>query len=300
MNADSIEHTADLFGSSSERLAPAPDARERTFWTALAVAALVHASLLIGVVLSKPRIIGDENGSPDSIAVSFISEADFLNETSVPTAAELPPAAATIAAPQPSPGPARPPEPKPQVKTEPAPETGAQPPDKPANESPLTIEKDNPDIFSLPDPATPAQRRSEPVPKKQSKETRTAKLDLSQPPNSGSAPSLSGGRSASFARPPGITRSGANDDFARGVIRALQQTMPPPNGVLGRVTVRILLTENGNVSEVQLLSGANSPALNQDVVFAAKQTNYPIPPINASIADRTFMITYVYLDSRGR
>ena len=296
MNADSIEHTADLFGSSSERLAPAPDARERTFWTALAVAALVHASLLIGVVLSKPRIIGDENGSPDSIAVSFISEADFLNETSVPTAADFPAAAATIAAPHPSPEAARPPEPKPQVKTEPAPETGAQPPDKPANESPLTIEKDNPDIFSLPDPATPAQRRSEPVPKKQSKETRTAKLDLSQPPNSGSAPSPPGGRSAVVQRPPGITRSGANDEFARGVIKALQKSvnLRPATGVREDVVVRILLNENSDVIDVKLLEGARDQSLNQEVIFTARQTTYPFPPPNSTQLDRTFVVTYVY------
>jgi TonB family protein len=107
-------------------------------------------------------------------------------------------------------------------------------------------------------------------------------------------PSFSGGHAAAFQRPPGITRSGLNDAFARAVIRALQQTMPQLNGALGRVTVRILLSESGNVVEVRLLAGAKDTTLNQDVVFAAQQTSYPIPPAGSNLADRTFMVTYIY------
>ena len=62
-----------------------------------------------------------------------------------------------------------------------------------------------------------------------------------------------------MSRPPGITRSGENDDFARGVIRALRQTMPAPTGALGRVTVRLLLNDNGSLVEVVLLRAAEDP-----------------------------------------
>ncbi|MEQ1673130.1 MAG: energy transducer TonB, partial [Hyphomicrobium sp.] len=117
---------------------------------------------------------------------------------------------------------------------------------------------------------------------------------LTPPPSSFSGSAGGAGRSAGFERPPGITRSGANDDFARGVIRALQQTMPQLREVLGRVTVRILLTENGNVSDVQVVKSANIAALDQSVVFAVKQTSYPFPPPNSNVADRTFLVTYVY------
>jgi TonB family protein len=102
------------------------------------------------------------------------------------------------------------------------------------------------------------------------------------------------GRSASFARPAGITRSGENDDFGRGVIRALRQTFPTAGAVPGRVTVRFLLSENGNLVEVRLISSAGIPLLDQNVVFAVKQTNFPIPPAGASAADRTFLVTYIY------
>ena len=68
-------------------------------------------------------------------------------------------------------------------------------------------------------------------------------------------------------RPPGATRSGENDEFGRGVIRALRQTMPGPAGQLGRVTVKLLLSNNGNLVEVQLIRSAGIPGLDQSVVF---------------------------------
>src|SRR5690606_4442020 len=99
---------------------------------------------------------------------------------------------------------------------------------------------------------------------------------------------------AAFARPPGITRSGANDEFARGVIRALQETMPQLRNTLGRVTIRILLNENGNIERVSLVRSSEDSRLDQSVIFAAKQTSYPLPPGNSNVADRTFLITYIY------
>ena len=34
--------------------------------------------------------------------------------------------------------------------------------------------------------------------------------------------------------------------------------------------------------------------MDQNVVFAAKQSSFPIPPAGATVADRTFLVTYVY------
>ena len=95
-------------------------------------------------------------------------------------------------------------------------------------------------------------------------------------------PVAPGGRGAAVARPPGATRSGENDEFGRGVIRALRQTMPSPNGQLGRVTVKLLLSNTGNLAEVQLIRSAGIPGLDQSVVFAVKQASFPIPPGGAT------------------
>ncbi|MEQ1654049.1 MAG: TonB family protein, partial [Hyphomicrobium sp.] len=199
---------------------------------------------------------------------------------------------------------AEPAPPLPEPVAKPEPETKPEPADTLAK----SITEDVPDLLALPGPGEepkkkqapakpqqPAQEKPQPPkPQQQAKPKQTAKLDLSPPPGSFSAPSGGGGRSAGFERPPGITRSGANDDFARGVIRALQQTMPQLREVLGRVTVRIILNENGNVSDVQVVRPSPIPSLNQSVVFATKQTSYPFPPPNSNLADRTFLVTYIY------
>jgi TonB family protein len=202
--------------------------------------------------------------------------------------------------------------------TPPPPEAPAEQPKK-AEAAPTdtpTLESDLPGLLSM---QKPVEKPSKPPPEPQKdaveetsqpeqksetkrpaktpskpKQQRTAKLDLSPPPQTFSAPQAGGGRSASFSRPPGITRSGWNDDFARGVIRALQQTMPQLREILGRVTVRILLTENGNVRDVQLVRPSSNSSLDQSVIFAARQTSYPLPPAGATVADRTFVVTYVY------
>jgi protein TonB len=157
-----------------------------------------------------------------------------------------------------------------------------------SNDKPTPKPDAKPETKSETKKPTPSKSASKPPAKPQKKNL--AALDLSTP----MTPSFGGGGGAAFQRPPGITRSGLNDAFARAVIRALQQTMPQLTGALGRVTVRILLSESGNVVEVKLLSGAKDPSLSQDVVFAAKQTSYPIPPAGSNLADRTFMVTYIY------
>lgn len=123
------------------------------------------------------------------------------------------------------------------------------------------------------------------------KKTETAKLDLGMPKAFRPPP---GSRGAGFERPAGITRSGENDAFARGVIRALQATMPQLRETRGRVRVRITLNRNGNLVSTKVEMPSNVPGLDQSVVFATKQTSFPLPPYNANDADLVFIVTYIY------
>jgi len=124
------------------------------------------------------------------------------------------------------------------------------------------------------------------------KRQRTSALDLSVP-YSGSSSSDDAGASSAVQRPPGITKSGENDEFARNVIRALQRSMPRENA-RGRVTVRIVLNQSGSRADVSLLKSGGDPDLDFNVMFAARQTSFPFPPKGATVADRTFMVTYIY------
>jgi periplasmic protein TonB len=330
MSAEGMDQTADLTTAGFARWSGTTK-RERNFWIALGCAAILHASFFIGAIASKPERLGDESGADNAISVSLVTEADLESRSTVAEPAEPPPAPLPSPAQQPQPEQPKPPEP--QTKQEPQPEPpkppepeqqqakpedAPKPPDdtKPADKPEQQVAKtedpkaeDNaPDLFSLQE-ENPANMKSAPKPKPKPKtetskssasksspkkhQKRLSSLDLSTP-QSMMQPSFGSGHAAAFQRPPGITRSGLNDAFARAVIKALQQTMPQLSDVLGRVTVRIFLSESGNVIDVKLLSGAKNSSLNQDVIFAARQTSYPIPPAGSNVADRTFMVTYIY------
>jgi protein TonB len=274
---------------------------ERRFWIGLACAALIHASLVVGLGRSQPRQLGERDGSPDAISVELVDPSALIGPSGRPTPPEpAAQAAAPAAAPASVPARAAQTAPTPTLAEAPASppgpsftppsfedlETASLPPKEAASPQELTTP---PGASSPPPPAAaakapmPGQATAKPKPNPQL----SLQLDL---PTDFAAPS---GLSTAAVRPPDITRSGENDEFGRRVIRALRQTMPPARGELGRVTVRLLLSATGDLSELQLVRAAD-PSLTQSVVFAVKQSSFPIPPTGATRSDRTFLVTYIY------
>jgi protein TonB len=307
-----------------ERLVPPLERGQRLFRAALVLALLLHAAFFVEVGRSIPRTVGDRSGSPDAISVDIVTAADLASRETV----ALPPAGAPSSqppaqaqetpqpaepqtepetpAPEPAPKAAEPQKPEPAEKEEAAEAPQPEAKDSSKSEKPALLpdfESALPDLATIPQPqeneseaAEPAPKQAEPAPPareqappKKKPQQKQARLDPS-PQDLQSAPP---GRSASASRPPGITRSGENDEFGRGVVRALRMTMPPPRGTFGRVTVRLILTQNGDLAEVRVLAPSGTQ-LDQSVVFATKQTYFPLPPYNSTDADRTFTITYVY------
>ena len=221
--------------------------------------------------------MGEREGRPDGISVVLVDAADLMSRTSVPV--DPSPAGSGSIAQPPPPNAARP---------------IVRPPE-PQEATARSTEREKPDALPLPGltgkesgtaPATKkkSQLQSQPQPQPD------LPLQLNLPDMTIAPP----GRSASVARPPGVTRSGENDEFGRGVIRALRQTMPSPSGVLGRVTVRLFLSENGNLLDVRVIISAGDPYLDQSVVFAVKQASFPLPPAGSTLSDRTFLVSYIY------
>lgn len=306
--------TADQNLAAADRLAPPTDKRQTNFWIGVLCAAVFHAALIAEANRHAPRTAGDRDGSQDAIAVDIVTEADLKSRETValpPTAP--PPAAPPAPTPQPEaaqpaptppppepaaqPAPEPPPQQQPQAKQEaPPPQTDLALPDL-SDVAPLR-EKSKSQDKQAEEWKTEAKKAEEPLakpePPAKKKPAPQARLDLTPPTAAPDAPSASPGRNSSFSRPPGITRSGENDDFGRGVIRALRATMPPPSGVFGRVTVRLFLNENGDLTEVRVVESSGKSGLDQSIVFATKQSNFPLPPAGSTVADRTFLITYVY------
>lgn len=302
MGADKVVQTANRPLAIDRPFVAVAGTQEKRFWIGLAFVAALHAALIIGVTRSSPRQIGERSGRPDGISVVLVDEADLRSKNTFREdgSSAAPPAIARPPAP-----PAAPPPPQPKTESEPpvpkqspAPKVEAAPPaPQPRNEQKSAapaIDKEILDSLTAPGPALPP-RQSDPgsaakIPPKPEQPQQKPPPQLTMP----NIPVAPGGRGAAVARPPGATRSGENDEFGRGVIRALRQTMPSPAGQLGRVTVKLLLSNNGNLTEVQLIRSAGIPGLDQSVVFAVKQASFPIPPGGATLVDRTFLVTYIY------
>lgn len=280
---------------------------DRRFQVGLGVAVFLHSLMFAGVFGAPPRNIGDPNGSDDAINVALVTDAELRSLSTVqdsrpkgplkppPTPPPTPPVEAAPQPPTP-PAPPTPPEPPTPAQTQ-APEP-PPPPENAVDEKALTL-------APIEDLVTPIQRRpepkqAEPAPPKQEspqrtekakpQRDRTAMLDLT-PPTTFSG----GGGNAGLQRPPGITRSGENDAFARGVVSALQRTMPQlSDATRGRVTVRITLDRDGSLVSTQVVRPSNIAGLDRYVVFATRQTSYPFPPRNAKPDDLVFLITYIY------
>ncbi len=275
--------------------------RQPIFWMALIGAAVVHAVLVVGISRSQPRYLGDPNGNAESIDVELVDEGELRAMSSPPTSAaapSTPPSPAAQATPAAEPPPAQA-EPKPETEPAPQPQKSAALPtiDAPEPQAPQPA----PDAVSKPSPPKESTK-SDSAPKKQS-ETKPApkaapklpsQLDLSVPFDMTMQGTTGGGGASSATRPQGITRTGENDRFGRDVIRALKKTMPPLDSVTGKVTVRILLDERGNIAKVKLMQGSGDHGLDDSVVFSVYQSSFPFPPKGATLADRTFLVTYNY------
>jgi periplasmic protein TonB len=296
---DSVESSSWMGADQNARAAPrspavvrgalaARRAQDRRFWMGVAFAALLHAAVLIGVVRSSSeRRLGEADASPEGIAVELVDAADLESRSTVAT--DNPPVSTGSLAPppqRPAPEPTQPQD-KPQENETPAaePEPQHAPPPAPKNLDAIEKAPEHP----TPEPRKKEMSKAAPTTKSASLQRPHDPLELSLP-DAALAP---GARGAAFARPPNITRSGENDEFGRGVIRALRRTMPGSDR-LGQVTIRLFLSETGNLLEARLVRSGGDPIMDQNVVFAAKQASFPIPPNGSTVADRTFLVTYVY------
>jgi periplasmic protein TonB len=316
MSADNINPVIELPLLAGDRWSLPRRALDREFWIAVTFAAALHALLLIGVFRSAPHRLGEAEGQDNGISISVVTEADLQSRSTVPVDVEPPPGAPAATAPlAPPPKPPEtpvaetPPE-APPPQTEPATEPATEPKTEKAPDIKPSLADDAPNATATREPVTPSSKEkpndkpvekpnqakpqspakaSDTPPQKQ----RTAKLDLSLPPSALNAPVGGHGRFSGASRPAGITRSGANDDFGRAVIRELWKTFPYLKDH-GSVLLRIILNQNGNVADVTVLQSSQVASLDQGVIFAIKQTSFPFPIPNAAEADRTFFVKYIY------
>jgi periplasmic protein TonB len=265
--------------------------------------------VIVGFVRSLPqRQMGEKGGVTEGVSVAMVDAADLASSSTFAESGR-PPRPVTQVQPAPPSPPAalrteeQPPESTPAKKEQRTPElvspdeAGRQGKDgKELNTVPWPIDlKALEQGFSPDRPAktrdAAASRQTDRRPEQQQTASANPRLQLTLPDNAIPLDEL-----FSFSRPAGFTRSGENDEFGRAVIRALRKTMPDMGSTRGRVPVRFVISQNGNLAEVRLARSSGDPRLDQAVMFAVQQTSFPFPPPNAPPVDRTFLITYIYED----
>jgi protein TonB len=254
---------------------------KRALYVAIAIAFLLHLAVLTPFVLrpaagvSDPaRELGMEEGAPEHLNVSVISEADLKRLSSDPFRQEAPP----------SPAPADTPAPPPEPQAVPEP---PQPNVKEANAASSPAQPDVSDKSPPFDPAGYIARMSGQVgPQLYAEETqREARQAQRMPRQSGNVRSLR----------PGATHQGKSDEWERKVIWALGATRPMGNDKWGSAVVTFVVSEAGQVQGLRLIKTSGDNWLDQGALLAVKQARMPAPPPGLPTGDRAFEITYISL-----
>jgi protein TonB len=217
-----------------------------------------------------------EEGAPERLNVSLVSEADLKRLSSDPFRQEAPPSPTPAETPGPPPEPqAAPQPPQPSVKEASAAESAAQP--------------DADDKKSPPfDPAGYIARMSEQFSfqLKQAVNEAEARREAQHTPRQS-------GNVKSFR--PGATHQGKSDEWERKVIWALAATKPMGNGKWGSAVVTFVVADTGQVQGLRLIKSSGDNWLDQGALLAVKQARMPAPPPGLPVGDRAFNIEYISL-----
>ncbi len=254
---------------------------KRALYIALAAAFLLHLAVLAPFMIrpapSAPDVhqLGMEEGTPEHLNVSVISEADLKRLSSDPFHQESPPS------PTPAETPGPPPEPQaaPQPKETPAKEASAA-------ESPTRAKTDDKKNF---DPSSYIAMASEQFGFQLKQAVNRAEARQEQAQHT----PRQGGNVKSFR--PGATHQGKSDEWERKVIWALAGTKPMGNGKWGTVLVTFVVTDSGQVEGLRLLKSSGDNWLDQGALLAVKQARMPPPPPGLPTGDRAFNIEYISL-----
>ena len=258
------QHRPESVEVAERRFVPVPGREDRRFRLALFVALMAHAAMFASLFEVAPRQLGQLGGIDDAISIELVSDTDLRSRATVAEAgsAALGPGsddqtAAPFAVPLPAPSP------PPQRANEPVhentppqqPKASDEPPRATPNAPLISLEEAMAMLQAKPGvqveatardelrdqanakgkaPAKTSAQQPNPMPKPAANSALAMKLDLTLPQSAFMQQPFLGGRGG-VERPPGYTRSGENDDFARGVIRGLQGTMPQLRDTIGRV-----------------------------------------------------------------
>ena len=270
--------------------------RRRWPYRAAAAALACHLAVLAAFILhpGAPRMLGEEDGLPDTLNVSVISAAELARLSPIPFQREAPPSPPPIPdsefvpAPPPEPQPAPPP-PEPPVQEAKA--TPEPPQEQPKTGEPREKTYDPSAFIEAASQQFSAQLNYAFKAAEQHRQTEQRQAVANRPKQA--APNVQVMR-------PGATHVGKSDEFERQVIWALGATVPMGNGKYGTSVVTFVVSAGGQVEDLKLLHSSGDDWLDKSCLMAVKQARMPTPPGGLPLGDRRFVIHYISMPFRTR
>ncbi len=260
--------------------APRP---RRTAYAAIGAALALHLAVILffAVRPGAPKRLGIEEGLPDTLNVSVISEADLKRLIADPFRQDGHPSPAPASEAQAS-----------AAQAQPVPE-----PQHPA------VQEANAAASLLPPKAS--ERRDTAFDPEGfialASQQFSAQLDhafkAAEPRRETAQRAAMAANNVKVLRP-GASHAGKSDEFARAVIWALGATKPMGNGKWGTTIVTFVISAAGRVEGLSLLKSAGDNWLDTSALMAVRQARMPMPPGGLPPGDRTFNVEYISLPGR--
>jgi len=257
-------------------------------WLAVLVAGVAHVALIAALLPARTDAMGDGGVTLETIAVSIVDTVPKLSapETVQSETSLAPPDAVTDDANSEAPpdAPATKPEeaaaePKPQKQAlalDIPPETVPPPPDALALPArPPDAERDPPTVVT----EEPPPARDEP---------RERAFTAPAPPPAPAALSALPSQSSAEASS-GVVRA-----YAGSVSRVLERQKPRNRGIKGQVRVQFVIGPSGRAEPPLVLATSGSANLDSLVVTAIQSMNFPLPPPEMSLRQRTFNVPFAF------
>lgn len=256
---------------------------KRTLYATAAGALLLHL-LVLALFLGRDdpsRRLGMEDGLPENLNVSVITEADLKRLNSDPFRQEARPAQ-----PQSQEMPPQP-ETEPTPPTPPEPPAPAQPPVKEANAAATASPNQAKQSEKPFDPSSFITQATEQFSTQLTQAFKAAETKREATrKSSAAAPNVRALR-------PGATHVGKSDEFEREVIWALGATKPQGNGKWGSTIVTFTVSASGKVEGLRLLKTSGDNWLDQGALLGVRQARLPVPPAGLPAGDRSFNVEYI-------
>jgi periplasmic protein TonB len=263
--------------NAGEKAVAAPGYSKRALYIAIAASVVLHLSLFGYFVarnganpLSPPEVkeLGAEEGRPENLNVSVITEADLRNLSTVPM-----PQDRAMAQPE-------------QKEAPPSPDQEQREAATPPQKSPFQAPEDSSSFAArFADQFTASMKQAFAAAERRKAVTTTTTTTTTRTVVQ-AAPNLR------FSRP-AATHSGKSDEFERAVAWALAATVPQGNGVWGSTIVSFVVAANGQVQDLRLLKSSGDKFLDTGALMAVRQAHLPAPPSDLGAGDRTFHVEYI-------